>query len=226
MAFSKWMVGAVAATTVASTGFAVAPAQAFELKGSITLTGNAVVRDYFTGAATQDLELGLVSGVNGEGHFAGLSLNNISIAKMQITRLSSDGSMGLFTLQPKNPAIPFVDFGTRTIDGLTRTLQFILSPNQTINVLGNKSTVGNLLNLSFSNIFDPLDGYFLFGEQTLAKGSIAATRAGNSPSTGGFTLSLTADPIPTPALLPGMVALGAGFLRKRKTLNAQQSSKA
>jgi hypothetical protein len=60
----------------------------------------------------------------------------------------------------------------------------------------------------------------LFGEiRSVVGNQLLATAAGSfiaSNNALGFAATLTATPVPTPALLPGLVAMGLGVLRKRK----------
>lgn len=55
------------------------------------------------------------------------------------------------------------------------------------------------------------------GDSTAATGLFTAQSAFNPTS---YSLSLKAAPIPTPALLPGLIGLGVGVLRKRKAEKA------
>jgi len=73
---------------------------------------------------------------------------------------------------------------------------------------------------------DPQTGFTLgsTGLYTIAVSSFAS-----SPSNDPFPYSITlngsgATPVPTPALLPGLIGLGVGVLRKRKAEAAKQTS--
>jgi hypothetical protein len=97
--------------------------------------------------------------------------------------------------------------------------------------------VGNLRNLSFdltsATVITPgtlarFVGLFRSGSTILsqASGDLTAQGFGNGGVGTSYSLTLTAQPIPTPALLPGLIGLGMGVLRKRKKEMAAASTEA
>jgi hypothetical protein len=65
-----------------------------------------------------------------------------------------------------------------------------------------------------------LQGVFKYGSDTIAGAGRFTSQLGSGPSS--FSMSITA--VPTPALLPGIIGLGLGALRKRRQGQAAEQS--
>jgi hypothetical protein len=97
--------------------------------------------------------------------------------------------------------------------------------------------VGNLRNLSFdltsATVVTPgklanFVGLFRSDNTILSRASGDLTSQGFGKNGVGtsYSLTLAAEPIPTPALLPGLIGLGMGVLRKRKKEMAEATAEA
>lgn len=222
---SKTMFFSAAATAIALSAatVSVAPAQALGLSGTLNLQGIATVPDYTSVGTTQNVTFSaptIVTGaLNGSSIAAGgIAINPLALELTSETPLAPD----LLFRKFRNLGLtPFIDFGSRTIGAVTSNLTFnLLASNAYV---GTKSTANGLLSLFASG---PLSGNFQFDGTTLANGTVSANRSGNIASNGIYGITLTAQPIPTPALLPGVIGLGMGVLRKRKKEMAAASAEA
>lgn len=61
------------------------------------------------------------------------------------------------------------------------------------------------------------EGLFRSTNEIAGFGSFAPANSSNFPKSSGSTIAIDVTTVPTPALLPGLLALGVGALRKRKT---------
>lgn len=213
----------LAAVTTLSTGVVMttAPARALSLSGTLNLQGAATVPDYTTLGQTQNIvfqQPTLVTGsLNGDAiSAAGITINNLALKLLTQTTAAS----GVVNRTFSNVGLtPFINFGSRTIDATTANLTFNLLPSD--DYTGSKTNSG-LLSLFTGG---PLLGSFQFNGTTIASGTVSASRSGTVAEDGIYGITLTAQPvaIPTPALLPGLLALGAGMLRKQKNESAEAS---
>lgn len=105
---------------------------------------------------------------------------------------------------PIGPIASFIDFGVVTLKGETNSLVFDLVSGTVTTLNG----AGNVLQASV-DIF----GNFVFGQSNVGTGILTAQRVGASQ---GWTITLEAQPIPTPALLPGLLGLGVAALRRNQ----------
>lgn len=72
---------------------------------------------------------------------------------------------------------------------------------------------GSFANVTFNGTFSNALGTILGSGEV---GTVLNIRSGPSDTPGAFFLTAEAEPIPTPALLPGLMAMSAAALRKRK----------
>jgi hypothetical protein len=180
---------AIATTLVAGSALAVTPAQAAMI-GSVSVSGQSA---FSTAGSTTTVNFLNQKVSLAFGDFSSLLGNAVTVNPLTLVSGST-------------PTVePFIDFGTFTKDSTTANLSFVLNPS-TFNTFG----VG-----TFGLISGGLDGFFKFGGETVAKGNIFASSFGD-PSFSGSLISINTTAVPTPALLPGLLALGAGVLRKRK----------
>jgi hypothetical protein len=79
---------------------------------------------------------------------------------------------------------------------------------------------GNNVLQNFNPIQFTFDASYVGEIRSVVGNQLLGTAAGQFIATNlvnpGFVINLNATPVPTPALLPGLVALGMGVLRKRK----------
>ena len=181
---------AIATTVAYGSVLGIAPAQAISLNGSVTISGQSTFSTVGS-TTTIDFLNQTVSGFFGD--FS--PLNNQAVTVKPLTLVNG------FTSSVNS----FIDFGTFTKSGTTGNLSFVLNPS-TFNTVGLGSVGG---------VAGKLDGFFQFGGSTVAKGSLLAASFGSAKNSfSQITINTTA--VPTPALLPGLLALGAGVIRKRK----------
>lgn len=199
---------AAVATVTAGTALAPAPAQALMLGSSISLSGAATV--------TEDSITFLNSKVD-TASLSFTSLINSTAAQIKPLNFSPSLSGASFAVRSTGAISQFINFGSFTDEnGVTGNLSFNLNPS-------------NVLTTSFPGLgvnhsaFPFLQGVFEFNGTTVAGGFLNASRSGTSSS---YDISLVTtsatQAVPTPALLPGLLALGAGVLRKRKAEAAEE----
>jgi ABC-type glucose/galactose transport system permease subunit len=207
---SKTISLGIAAVAVA-TGitFSNLPAQAAALTGGITIRGDqANIPDLTTIGSTGNLTFGSPSSLSSQsGSFTGISLGTITINPLPLTLTAQSIVLGTTTSTYDGAGVnPFINFGTQTIDGVTDALTFALNPGSYIGTFQNGV-------FNFQTATGVLDGFFLFNGTTLGGGILNAFE---SSQASGYTIRVEAVPIPSPVLLPGLVALGVSALRKRK----------
>lgn len=187
---------AVATVMATSTVLVSSPAHAISLTGSLSLSGGATVTpDAIT------FNNAVIDTANGDF----TSLLGSTAATIKPIELTPSAVPGInFRTTGASPG--FINFGSFTLGSVTSTLLFNLLPSELVTVFEPEIGVNQF---SFPNIA----GTFEFDGQTLALGFLNASNTGSG---GSYDISLRAQPIPTPALLPGLLALGAGALRKRK----------
>jgi len=223
---SKTMFFGAAATAIALSAATISasPAQALGLSGVLKLQGEATLQDY-TGiiGQTQDVVFVAPTSVKGTSDFASISAGGITInpLALKLTNQTNLGSGNLSRTFSNLGLTPFINFGSRVIGGVTSNLTFNLFASD--DYVGSKTGSGALLSLATSG---PLAGNFQFNGATLATGSLSAGRSGEISSDGLYGITLTAQPVPTPALLPGLIGLGMGVLRKRKKEMAAANAEA
>ena len=212
----------VAAAAIAVSAATIAPssAQALSLSGDINLQGVATVPDYTSVGETQNVTFSAPTIVKGSLNGSSITSGGITINPLALT-LTNQSPVPLFPdllfRTFKNSGLnPFIDFGSRTIGAVTSNLTFNLLASNTY--VGTKTISNGLLSLFDSGV---LSGNFQFDGATIANGTVSANRSGETVSNGIYGITLTAQPIPTPALLPGLVGLGMGVLRKRKKAAAE-----
>jgi uncharacterized protein involved in outer membrane biogenesis len=204
-------------TAITASVVASVPAQALSLSGSIGLTGNSTVTPNGVTFLTDTVN-------NATGNFIGLLGSNTAILQPLVLTPSLGANPGAGTYSNRGiAALPsFINFGTVTIGSSTAALTFDLDE-----VSNGVTTVVKNPVSGVSHNINPLTGRFNFGGQTIAGGFLQASVSGtgaNAAST--YQVTLSTVPIPTPALLPGLLAMGAAALRKRgneeeETLDAE-----
>lgn len=185
---------AVATTVVAGSAIAVSPAHALSLNGSLSLSGGANLSSNSISFTSSKVNAAT-------GDFASLVGSSATIKPLSVS--SS-------TLQVLGPVNRFIDFGSFTVGSTTSNLFFNLA----------SSPAFSLSNSTGAAFLADIAGSFEFNGQTLASGFLNASRAGSS---GSYNISLAATPVPAPAILPGLIGLGLGIARKRKSALAEQS---
>lgn len=193
MKFNTSFLKAAAALTLcaASTSIIASPAEAALLSGSVDLEP---LNPPTVTSTLIDFNGAVVN--NATGSFASLEGEEATIEDLTLTPPTT--VIG---------AIPsFIDFGEVTLEGETGFLTFDLA-SATINTIVS-TPIAELL------FAGDLTGTFQFGGESAGIGILTAQRLGPSR---GFTINiLAAEEIPTPALLPGVLGLGLGIVRKRK----------
>jgi len=219
MNFKALGIGVTAAFTVATgTALVSTPAQAISLTGSINLTGDppasASIPDLTAVNQSGNATFNAPTFITGSGDFSSVNPFAISINPLPLKLEALATILGTTVKQYSSTgANPFINFGSQTIGGDTNNLSFVLNPGLFTGTFTNGG-------FNLTTVAGPLFGQFMFGNTTAANGTLTAFQ---TASNSGYTISLTATPIPTPALLPGLIALGAGVLRKRKSEAAAES---
>lgn len=197
----------IATAVVATSAAAMAPAQAASLTGGLAFSGGAIVPDFFSSGGTINFMPGTVN--NASGSFTSLVNSAVGVGNLV---LSNPGAA--LSLIPGTTQKVF-DGSALTINFASLNgspLSFVADPSKYI---GTKTTAAkNFFSIAAGGSFL---GTFFSNGQTLGGGYLNASRSGNVAKDGSYQFSLTATPVPTPALLPGLLALGAGVVRKRKS---------
>ncbi|WP_414564723.1 MULTISPECIES: PEP-CTERM sorting domain-containing protein [unclassified Anabaena] len=197
----------VAATTFTPGG----SAEAAILRGSIGLGGQALVPDNGVNPLNTSIGFVNVDGVNAHGDFGNfiptLSPNPstplIQISTLNLTRSSVDGPA---RATYSTGAVPtFIDFGERTLDGITGLLTFDLDDS-----FIERSRLAS--KFIFYGAFDGIKGAFNFNGQTVAKGFLSASVSGEANR---YEITLTTVPEPATLLGLGIVAAGMAVSRRR-----------
>ncbi len=206
-------IGVTAALTM-TTGAVLssAPAQAAIIgSGGFLLNGPTSVSGAGTANPAINFSSFNIASGSAYGAFAGLS-GTPTIKSLSLTDFGSINT-------PPNPPGVFANPSvTDFITGLTLggvNVAFDLDASG-INLFG------SIVDATNFNIAGPITGTFRAGNTVIGKGFLGANNIG---SVGGpiSSISLTATAIPTPALLPGLVAMGVGVLRKRKAEAAKEA---
>ncbi|WP_421659398.1 PTPA-CTERM sorting domain-containing protein [Leptothermofonsia sp. ETS-13] len=198
---------AVATTVVAGSAMSLSPAQAATLTpGTINLDSNAVIASSADSGATVTLNLSGFDIAAVTGGFVGLS-GPPTVLSLTLTR----GAL---------------------ISGTTFEYTTTLPVNNFISdlFLGGDEVFVDIINATFSGRFTSSSDFSFLGDLIQTR-----FRSTNQLPGGGvlqsFTLtnnssSIDLVAIPTPALLPGLIGLGLGVLRKRKSEGAEEVSEA
>lgn len=205
---------AITASTITIAIASSAPAQALSLTGVLDFGGNVRVStvkggnfifDFLQNESTRDRGIAGDADTNA-GASSGSFANNRSALKIQDldTRINYSSN-------------PLSDFITG-IQAQGQTLSFTLTDFTSFNDQRGRF---NIIGGSFAGFFT--DG----SENVVADGILEGNFARKSGGTSNFTGSLLvsdAEDVPTPALLPGIVGIGAAALRKRKLAGAMAST--
>lgn len=219
MNFAKVGLGTLAAVITVSTATlststsaqaaAITPGSILNLSegvnGNVRLTGNTLdfrgFRSFLGADANQGVSVG-----GSTGSFANSAIVSINSGLPKIKDLTLVGAGNIRTIA--NPVLAFideVDFGP---------------------LLGPYSPLSFDLNTFFYNTAlgeATFTGIFRSGSDSIAAGgNFTSQLPGFTPSS--YSLSIVA--VPTPALLPGLIAMGIGALRKRKKEMAAVSAEA
>ena len=194
---------AIAATLVAGGVVTMAPAHAGDLKFSgtarlknagVALAGTSVLDFAAFNGALNSVSVGTGTGTVAFGSDAIFGAGPFTLKDLALKKLTSDPTST--TWQLVNPVASF-------ITGLAGGATYNLSTFNLTRVLAGSSPV---FSADYTGVFNNVPG----GIGTLVSGNLALN---NGIS---FSSTVTGPPIPTPALLPGLMGLGVAALRKRK----------
>lgn len=139
-----------------------------------------------------------------------------SVSSINLNYLSTSGDTASYDATVATN--PFIDFGSFTLGSETNNLSFT-APNSfgfDINNFNSESTI--------AYTSEPMEGYFTFGEETIAEGSLTLNRSG---TTDNYSLTIVVpnpEPdvtTPEPSAMLGLVAiLGLGALTKKDNKKA------
>jgi hypothetical protein len=188
--------GTLAASTVLFTSAVVSSAEAATVTGTLNFAKDAGVRSITNSKVDfRNVNNFFSVGETSTGTFAGLRGDGITI--LNDINLSSSGPFDFLRVDNGGSGIVFrvTGFGTTTVQVFNGVSTF------SGNILGN---------------------FILDGDSTPVKSDsfILTARNGGSSSV-GVSLRSTAEAVPTPALLPGLVGMGIGALRKRKSAESE-----
>jgi len=207
------------ASVVGMTMLSASPSQAAVLNGNFSSgfngwstlgntnasTGAAVLTTGASDTSSIESFLGLASGT-----LSGIGTSPTFGSAIKQSFFATAGTVVSFDwLFQANDYLPFNDFSFVS-----------LVPNGA-NLLSNVATVGDFGSSglqSFSNTIG------VTGNYTLGFGVLNAIDNGFNSSLTIDNVSGNVTPVPTPALLPGLIGLGVGVLRKRKAEAAKQTS--
>lgn len=213
---------AISAVVTAGALAVASTAEAAALSGKLTLTGDKATVPNLTVVNTSgNLVFGNpITTAGSTGDFASLAPGGIDIKPLTLALNSiAAGVPGTVTKAYTGTTTnPFIDFGTRTIGSTIAPLLFAL--NTPSSFAGTETTIGAL---RIETASGSAVGKFIFGTETIANGAITAFEFNEGS---GYTISLSAQPIPAPVLLPGLICLGLGALRRKAETTAEASSEA
>ncbi|WP_375513362.1 PEP-CTERM sorting domain-containing protein [uncultured Nostoc sp.] len=190
-------------------------AQAVTLSGSIGLTGTSVIPSSVGNPDATTIGFADVNVTNNtSGNFLAfsptLSGTDITIKTLSLTKTFEPTST--LAIYSTNSYTPFIDFGSRTLDGTTAFLTFDLDNSVLTRTTFSDGGIGYGVN--------QITGKFNFNGQTIATGLISGSLSGTSS---GYELNLTAKAVsvPEPTTMLGLSLVGAGIVvsmsRRRKT---------
>ena len=189
---------ALAATVVAGSAFAVAPAQAATV-GKVTFGGlgelTSVKGNEFTDIAKIKFTDGVLNINSGTGSFAGFVGGTATFFQKNFTTSLTNTTS-------------FVTFSKVGFSDLTFDLTKFVKPSYVEFGTGNDN---------FGQFTSRVSGKFNPGGKAIDDviSAFATIKQNNTTNFTDITLSTT--PIPTPALIPGLIGLGFAALRKRKS---------
>ncbi len=198
---------AVATTIVAGSAMSLSPAQAAILSpGTINLDSNAVTASSPDGGATVALNLNGFGIALTTGGFVGLG-GAPTVLPLTLTRGASLGGGNFLYTTP----LPINNFISNLFLGGDEVFVDIINAT----FFGRFTSPTN-----FSFLGDLIQTHFRSTNQLPGGGALQSFTLTNNSS----SIDLVA--IPTPALLPGLIGLGLGVLRKRKAEGAEEVSEA
>ena len=204
------LAASAAATTVVATAL---PAQALSLDGTLNFGGNISVSGGPDNFQYDFLDEGtnpsLSPGTAGDIVLGASTGSFTTVSEVAVGAKIQDFST-LFAV-PDFPSAPIDNFITGLLLG-TKEVSF--------NLVGFAGSTGffNILANDFGLNGGAVEGFFTDGSgETVGVGSLTA-QFSTDEVTGltTYSASLQAKPVPTPALLPGLIGMGFATLRKRK----------
>jgi len=202
MALKSFGIGVVLAGTVIAGGFVGSPVYAASFVYSETGTGN-----------DNPLNAQLIGDPPLPGSKLNLNNNTLTIVGTVIPTDSTEDWFR-FSLGGPPPGFLSVGFTSSTPEILANLLSFQLFKSLDPNNLGPVLASGNLGTVSQS-----VPGLFNDGDQIFARVFPNSTL----PKEVTYSLAISTTPIPTPALLPGLIGMGIAAIRKRKSLLAEEA---
>ena len=221
MNFKSMFMGAATAVTLTATALVAAPAQAATitsdsilnlnstglLGGGVKKLGNKL--DFFTGSLFGQFGQGTsVAGSVGSFENSNLASFNAKIKDLTLAATSTS-TPNIFTSGPVANFLTGINIFTGGLS--TAPVSFDLS-----SFVYNSQSGGADITGIFKSGSDQICGTGIFTSQT-GTGGVPPGK------TSSYSLSLFPTAIPTPALLPGLVAFGVGVLRKRKSVGVAES---
>jgi len=201
MNFKTFGVGITAAFAVATgTALATAPAHAASIisSGGFIINGNTSITNPNSGSPILNFSNFNITPTTPYGGLAGLTGTPV-VKPLQLTG------------GPVDPSVYANEAKTDFITGLLLNgdpLSFDLDASF-VNFFGTLTGANNF------TLAGPVTGTFKTGNTVVGFGALSAVNL-NGGDISSIALVAQAPPIPTPALLPGLIAMGAGVLRKRK----------
>jgi hypothetical protein len=194
---------AIAATVLAGSTLAVSPAEAAGLKGSLAFTGEAV-------ATPTDIEFYLLNGQADPANGRDIGRFRVSVASTTGDFDPLDGTRG--TIKDLTGIISATATNPPAFQAINNFLSF--GQNDPFNF--------TLTAFKFVNArFYKFEGFFTDG--TIGRGELTTQAGLGGVDTYSASLIATGEEIPTPALLPGLIGMGAAVLRKRKAEATEQA---
>ncbi|MDG2617842.1 PTPA-CTERM sorting domain-containing protein [Thermoleptolyngbya sichuanensis XZ-Cy5] len=194
-------------TAITASVVASAPSQAISLTGSIGLTGNSIVTPDGVTFSTDTVNIAT-------GDFSGLvGFTSATLKPLTFTpALGANPAAGTYFNRGVAALPSFINFGSVTIGTTTAVLTFDLDE-----VSNAVTTIVKTPISGISHNINPLTGRFNFNGQTIGAGFLQGSVSGSGAGAAStYQITLSTQPIPTPALLPGLMAMGAAALRKRR----------
>lgn len=199
-------------------------AQAVILKGSIGINGTSIVPSDGINPDSTSIKFVDVDGVDTEGDFADFSPNldsvttpikGITINTLNLTRIdNAPATLTRATYRTGN-VLPFINFGTRTLNSITALLTFDLDDAV---ITRTRTSPTNISDVTL----DGITGKFNFDGETVATGFVTASLSGTRST---YQLTLTAEPVSVPetSTILGLGVFGT-FIAAYRLRKAQASS--
>ena len=207
--FSHLGLAVAGAAVVGSVATVLSPGSAYaaSLNGSITFTNGVTGFSNGVNPGSDDFDFGGATIGATSGDFDGVTLDSLTSA-FTLTRISildGNNSDGFTSALYSFGAIP--NFFT-----LSNGYSFALDAGSLIR---NRFQQGGLISVTAGGA---LSGTFFDGSNEVAGfGTLAITSV---PKSSGYSISLNTVPIPTPALLPGLIGMGVAALRRKQEESA------